>query len=434
MVQTAPTPTLVREIRKWDLVALGVNVVVGAGIFGLPSRIYNLSGTASLIAYAVCAAATVLVVLCFSEVGSRFSDTGGPYLYARKAFGPVVGFEIGWLRWLSGSLAVAANSNLFADYFSFIFPFLGTGPGRALIINMVILALATVNVIGVRDAAITSNILVLGKLTPLLLFILVGLFFLNPHRLAMTARPSYAGFTGSVVLLAYAFGGFDALTVPAGEARDSTRTIPFALLATIVVVTFLYVLIQIVCIGTLPDLASSTRPLADASNSFIGATGGYIISAAAVVSITGNVNGQMLATSRTIFAMAEQKQLPASLALIHERFHTPFISVLCSATVMLALALSGTFVQLLTLSVITRLIFYVTTCAALPVLRGDSSVPRAAFEIPAGPLIATLSVAICFWLLSNTTGRDGLITVIAAAVGLLVYLLYRITSRPHAFR
>jgi len=432
MVQTAAAPSLVREIRKWDLVALGVNVVVGAGIFGLPSRIYNLSGSASLIAYAVCAVATALVVLCFSEVGSRFSDTGGPYLYARKAFGPVVGFEIGWLRWLSGSLAVAANSNLFADYFSFIFPFLGTGPGRAVIITVVILSVAAVNVIGVRDAAITGNILVLGKLTPLFLFILVGLFFLNPHRLAMTGRPSYAGFTGSVVLLAYAFGGFDALTVPAGEARDSTRTVPFALLATIGVVTLLYVLIQIVCIGTLPDLGSSTRPLADASNSFIGATGGYIISAAAVVSITGNVNGQMLATSRTIFAMAEQKQLPGKLAVIHRRFHTPFISVLCSATVMLALALSGTFVQLLTLSVITRLIFYVTTCAALPVFRRDSRVPNAAFKIPAGLPIATLSVAICFWLLSNTTSRDGLITMIAAAVGLIVHLLYRVTTRPAA--
>jgi amino acid transporter len=432
MVQTAATPALVREIRKWDLVALGVNVVVGAGIFGLPSRIYNLSGSGSLIAYAVCAASTILIILCFSEVGSRFSDTGGPYLYARRAFGPIVGFEIGWLRWLSGALAVAANSNLFADYFSFIVPFLGTGSGRALIIAIVILSLAAVNVIGVRDAAITGNILVLGKLTPLFLFIVVGMFFMNSHRLAITAWPSYAGFSGSVLLLAYAFGGFDALTVPAGEARDSTRAVPFALLATIGVVTLLYVLIQIVCIGTLPDLGSSTRPLADASNTFIGAPGGYLISAAAVVSITGNVNGQMLATSRTIFAMAEQKQLPATLALIHRRFHTPYISVLCSAVVMLALALSGTFVQLLTLSVITRLIFYITTSAALPVFRRDTSIPPAAFKIPAGTLIATLSVAVSFWLLSNITGRDALITAIAACIGLLVYSACKTVSRSGA--
>src|SRR5215831_2027488 len=232
MVQTA-APRLVREIRKWDLAALGVNVVVGAGIFGLPSRVYVLSGTGSLAAYGVCAAATILIALCFAEVGSRFAETGGPYLYARKAFGEVIGFEIGWVRWLSGALAVAANSNLFADYLSFIFPILGTGPGRNLIVTTIIVSLAALNIAGVRDTAIASNILVIGKLTPLVLFIAAGLFFLSPQRLAITTWPSYAGFSGSVLLLAYAFGGFDALTVPAGEARDSTRGVPFALLVTI---------------------------------------------------------------------------------------------------------------------------------------------------------------------------------------------------------
>src|SRR5262249_16204867 len=428
MVQTT-APRLVREIRKWDLVALGVNVVVGAGIFGLPSRIYACSGTASLIAYAVCAAATILIVLCFAEVGSRFTETGGPYLYARKAFGQVVGFEIGWFRWLSGALAVAANSNLFADYLSFIFPALGTGAGRGLIITTVILSVAAVNIAGVRDTAITSNLLLVGKLTPLVLFVAIGLFFLSPQRLAITALPSYAGFSGSLLLLAYAFGGFDALTVPTGEARDSTHSVPFALLATIGIVTVLYVLIQAVCIGTLPDLGSSTRPLADASSRFVGALGGYVISAAALVSITGNVNGQTLATSRTLFALAEQRQLPQKLAVIHSRFPTPHISVMCSAALMLGLALSGTFVKLLTLSVIARLIFYITTSAALPVFRRAGGAPPAAFKIPAGPFIATLSVAVSCWLLSNTTSRDAWITVIAGGAGLLAYALYRAADR-----
>jgi amino acid transporter len=430
MVQTAAPPGLVREIRKWDLVALGVNVVVGAGIFGLPSRVYAVSGTASLVAYAVCAAATIVIVLCFGEVGSRFRDTGGPYLYARKAFGELVGFEIGWFRWLSGALAVAANSNLFADYLSLIFPVFATGGGRSLIITAVILSVAVVNIIGVRDTAIASNVLVVGKLTPLVLFIAVGMFFLNPRRLAITGWPSYSGFSGAVLLLAYAFGGSDALTVPAGEARDSTRSVPFALLVTVSVVTMLYMLIQIVCIGTLQNLGGSARPLADASSSFIGAPGGYVISVAAVLSITGNVNGQMLATSRTLFAMAEQRQVPGKFGYIHRRFHTPYISTACSAGVMLALALSGTFVELLTLSVIGRLIFYITTCAALPVLRRTGSAAPAAFRIPAGNAMAVLSVAICCWLLSNSTGRDAWLAVIAAGAGLFAYSVYKVARRP----
>src|SRR5262249_55095939 len=231
---------------------------------------------------------------------------------------------------------------------------LSQGPGRSLVIIVFILSLATINIIGVRDTAIAGDVLVIGKLAPLTLFIVVGLFFLTPERLAITARPSYAGFSSSVLLLAYAFGGFDSLTTPAGEARNSTRSVPFALLATIGIVTIFYVLIQVVCIGTLPDLGNSTRPLADASSSFIGEPGGYIIAAAAAVSITGNVNGQVLATSRTLFAMAEQKQLPRILAGIHRRFHTPYVAVVSSAAVMLGLALSGTFVELLTLSVVTR--------------------------------------------------------------------------------
>jgi basic amino acid/polyamine antiporter, APA family len=425
MVQTTATG-LVREIRKWDLVAIGVNVVVGAGIFGLPSRIYALSGPGSLIAYTVCAAATILIVLCFAEVGSRFTETGGPYLYARQAFGPVVGFEIGWIRWLSGALAVAANSNLFGDYLSYILPVLGLAPARRLVITTVILSLVAINIIGVRNTAIASNVLVVGKLIPLVLFVVVGLFFLDPQRLVITDRPSYAGFSGSVLLLAYAFGGFESLSIPAGEARDSTRSVPFALLTTIGIVTVLYVLIQVVCIGALPDLGNSTRPLADASTRFIGAPGGSIISAAALVSIAGNLNGQMLASSRTIYAMADQRQLPGALAVIHHRFHTPYISIVCSAAVMLGLALSGTFVQLLTFSVIARLIFYCTTCAALPVFRRAPGVPPAAFRIPAGALIATLSVGICFWLLSNSTAGQLWISAIACGAGLLVYFLHRI--------
>ena len=424
MVQTNAAG-LVREIRKWGLVALGINIVVGAGIFGLPSRVYSLSGSASLIAYAICAVATILIVLCFAEVGSRFTETGGPYLYARKAFGPVVGFEVGWLRWLNGVLAIAANSNLFADYFGYVSPFLTTGNGRRIVIAGAILLLAGINIVGVRDTTIASNILVVGKLIPLVLFVALGLFFLDPHRLAITSRPTYSGLSGSVLLLTFAFGGFESLGIPAGEARDPRRAVPFALLTTIGTITLLYVLIQAVCIGTVPDLGSSARPLADASEVFIGAMGGSLISVAAMVSIAGNLNGQMLATTRAIFAMAEQKQLPGVLAAVNTRFRSPHVSILVSTAVMLGFAMSGTFVQLLTMSVLTKLVFYGTTCAALPVLRRDPSAPAAAFQIPAGRFIATVSIAGCCWLLANSTSREAWITAIAGGAGLLIYLLHR---------
>ena len=422
---------LVRGIRRWDLVALGINFVVGAGIFGLPSKVYSLSGPATLVAYAVCAIAIILIVLCFAEVGSRFTQTGGPYLYAREAFGPFVGFEVGWLRWLAGVASFAANANLLVDYLSYVWPAVNAGLLRPFVITTTILLITGVNVIGVRDTAVVSNIFAVGKLIPLLLFVAVGLYFVDSQNFSTASQPGYADFSRSVLLLVYAFTGFESVAVPAGEVRDPQRSIPFALLVTIGIVTLLYVSIQVVCIGTLPGLENSARPLTDASSRFLGASGGYIISVAVLISMAGNLTGQMLATPRVLFAMAEQRQLPGILAAVHRRFRTPYISILFSACVVIGLSHSGTFIQLATISVMARLAMYAATCAALPVLRRKKSTVLApTFKLPAGSSIAVVSVGLCIWMLSNSTAREALMTAIAAGVGLLIYLAYRL-SKAH---
>src|SRR5436190_8671537 len=181
---------LVRGIRRWDLVAVTINGIIGAGIFGLPSKVYALIGSYSLIAFVVCALVVMLIILCFAEVGSRFNETGGPYLYARETFGPAVAFEVGWLIWLARLTAFAANCNLMVSYLEVFWPAASSGWLRALIIVAVVLALTLLNVLGVRQAAIASNIFTIGKLVPILIFIAVGLFFLNPKAYALGARPS----------------------------------------------------------------------------------------------------------------------------------------------------------------------------------------------------------------------------------------------------
>ena len=297
---------LVRGIRKWDLVAVAINAVIGAGIFGLPSKVYALIGSYSLIAFIVCALVVVLIILCFAEVGSRFDETGGPYLYAREAFGPTVAFEVGWLIWLARLTAFAANCNLMVAYLAFFWPAANTTVPRALLITAVVICLAALNVFGVRQAAIASNLFTVGKLIPMLIFIAAGLFFLNPHAFALGARPSTGAFSQSVLLLIYAFTGFEMAAIPAGEIRDPQKHLPRALLLAIALVACLYILIQVVCIGTLPELASSPKPLADAGQRFMGTAGGAIISAGAIISIAGNLNIVLLSGSRVPFAIAEQ--------------------------------------------------------------------------------------------------------------------------------
>src|ERR1043166_6487428 len=281
---------LVRGIRRWDLVAVTINGIIGAGIFGLPSKVYALIGSYSLIAFVVCALVVMLIILCFAEVGSRFEQTGGPFLYAQEAFPSAVAFEVGWLIWLARLTAFAANCNLMINYLSFFWAPANTGLMRALIIVTVVLILTALNVLGVRQAAIASNIFTIGKLVPMLIFIAVGLFFINPHAFALGARPATGAFSQSVLLLLYAFTGFEMATIPAGEIRDPQKHLPRALLIATAVVACTYILIQVVCIGTLPELAKSTKPLADAGQRFMGTAGGALISAGAMISIAGNLN------------------------------------------------------------------------------------------------------------------------------------------------
>jgi basic amino acid/polyamine antiporter, APA family len=423
-VQKQPEADLVRGIRRWDLIAITINGIIGAGIFGLPSKVYSLIGTYSLIAFVVCALVVALIILCFAEVSSRFEETGGPYLYAREAFQPAVAFEIGWLIWLARMTAFAANCNLMINYLSFFWQPATTPLWRTSIVVLVVIVLAIINLLGIRQAAIVSNAFTIGKLVPMIIFVAAGLFFLNPQAYNFGPAPSTGAFSQSVLLLVYAFTGFEMATIPAGEVRDPQKNLPRALLIAIFVVAILYIGIQVVCVGTLPELAQSQKPLADAGTRFLGAAGGAIISAGAIISITGNLNILLLSGSRLPFAMAEQKQLPAFIGDIHTRFFTPYVSILLTAGLMLVLTLRSSFVAALTISTIARLVTYAATCLALPVFRARKDAPLAAFRLPGGSIIAILSLLLIIWLLYNSTRAEAVASAWAAAAGLLIYLLY----------
>jgi len=424
---SGPSPEgLLRGIRRWDLVAVCINGIIGAGIFGLPFTVFALIGSYSLIAFVACALVVVLIVLCFAEVGSRFEVTGGPYLYARKAFGPAVAFEVGWLIWLARLTAFAANCNLMVSYLTVFWPGASAPLPRVFIITGVVVSLTALNVFGVRQAAITSNLFTVGKLIPILIFIAGGLFFLNPHAFALGALPSSANFSQSVLLLIYAFSGFEMAAIPAGEIRDPRKHLPRALLIAIAVVACTYILIQVVCIGTLPELATSKKPLADAAQRFMGTAGAAIISAGAIISIAGNLNVVLLSGSRVPFAIAEQKQLPSIFARIHRRFFTPHIAILITAAVMLVLTLNSSFVAALTISAIARLVTYAVTCVALPVLRRRTDMPPAMFHVRGGTVIAIAALGLAIWLLAHGSLKEGITAAVAAAVGIAIYLVYQL--------
>jgi basic amino acid/polyamine antiporter, APA family len=420
---------LIRAIRKWDLVAIALNGIIGAGIFGLPSRIYALTGTASILALVGCAAGVGLIVICFAEVSSRYNKSGGPYLYARQAFGPTIGFEVGWMLWLARLTSFAANCNLLVLYLTFFWPGVSTALPRALVITGVVSSLTIINLIGVRRATLVGNAFTIAKVFPLLLLVGVGLFFIRTQNFHSTINPGYRSFSTSILLLIYAFTGFETAVIPVGEVKNPRRDLPVALLVALSVVTVLYTLIQVVCIGTLPGLAESTKPLADAAVAFMGSVGGAIITAGAAISIMGNLSIIVLAAPRIPFAMAELAQLPRVLSAVHPRYKTPHISILVSGVIMLVLSLSGSFLQALTISTLARLFSYMATCAALPVLRRKADAPAALFKVPGGAVLSGLAVILSVWLLSTVSWDEGRNTIVAAAIGMLLYLGLRYSNR-----
>ncbi|MBX3291732.1 MAG: amino acid permease [Acidobacteria bacterium] len=418
---------LVRGIGRWDLAAIFINTVIGAGIFGLPAKVHGLIGTWSLVAFVACAVVVGFIVICYAEVASRFTGTGGPYLYAREAFGSVIGFEVGWLYWIVRVTTFAANCNLFVTYLGFFLADTGTGVFRIAAISVIVLLIFAVNIAGIKHSAAMTNVFTAGKLIPLFIFAAVGIFFIDPSNFTFDAVPEYGAFSSAVLLLIYAFVGFEVGVIMGGETKDPQRNIPIALFVALSVIAVLYILIQVVSIGTLPGLAASERPLADAGAVFLGTYGAAFITVGALVSILGNLNVGFLGSTRLLFAMSDNGELPAKLSETHEKFKTPWLSITLTALVIFVLTVYSTFLTALAIATITRLLVYATTCLALPVFRRRGDAPEAKFSAPLGVVAAVLSLILIGWLLTRVDlAKEGLPILIAAGIGLVIFGLNRV--------
>ena len=421
-VTDSSAPRLVRAVGLAGLIAIAVNGVIGSGIFILPATVAALAGAASPAAYLLAACLMALVVLCFAEAGSLFEETGGPYIYAREAFGPFFGFQVGWMFFLSRLAASAAIVNAFAAYLGYFWPAAAAGSGRVAALTLSIGLLTALNLAGVRSGARTVNILTVAKLLPLLLFISAGLFAADPARYRLLALPPVSSLKQASLLLVFAFGGFENASVPAEEVEDPKRHLPIALLAAIGLTTVLYVLIQVVALGTLPGLASDPTPLASAAATFLGPFGAGLITLGAALSTLGSESALILVGPRILYAFARAGQLPRALARIHPRFRTPYVSVLAFAVLAWAVSLSATFAQLATVSAIARLVFSAATCVSIPILR--RRMPPARFRVPGGAVVPNLAAALSLWLLSGIRRDQAVAGVIGILAGLALYVLF----------
>lgn len=428
-MSTPSSGRLRRELGKWDLTAIGVNQVIGGAVFLMPAALASQIGAWSAIAVAMVGVLALLIALNFAEAGSRFDGTGGAYLYTRAAFGRFISFEVGWMLWVTRVTSWASVVNGLTDALGYYWPELRAdqpGLAREMVITVVVLAIMSINLIGIKQSAWVVNTLTIGKLVPLVIFILLGLPYITFEAIRPEVALTWGQISTSALYLIFAYGGYEVVGVPAGETKDPKRAVPFAMIMTIVIVAVVMTLAQIVAMSTLPNLAVSKTPLAEASLLFIGVWGALLMTSGSAISMTGNNVGQALSGSRNLYALAEQGDLPSWFGRVHSRFQTPAAAIVFTSLLALGLALFSDFRTLAASSAVSRLIVYAGTCAAVLALRRQGP---ASFTIPGGPVVPVLALAISLAILFGANPLQRQVGLIALLVGAALYLVARWRSR-----
>ncbi len=427
-------PELVRSLGRWSLTGLVLNGIIGSSVFVLPGPLADRLGWMSLAAWALAAACGATMILCFAEVASRFSGTGGAYLFTRVAFGPFVGLQVGWLSYFVRAITAAVQANVFSTYLAGFWPWAGTRLGGIATTTLFIAFLAAVNVRSVMSGARVSNGFALVKIAPLLVFGLIGLSWIANGKAVpapIPSDPSLSSWLEVLLLLMFAYGGFESAVIPLSEAKNPRRDAPFALLSGLALAAVLYLLAQLTVLATLPDPGATNRPLAESARMLLGDAGAAIITVAALISVYGWLASNMLTVPRLSMAMAERGDFPAFFARVHPVFRTPWISILFFAAVSWVLANQAGLLQNLSLASVSRLFVYGLVCAALPVLRrkegGD--VPPPLFRAPMGVGLAVIGVAVSLALATRINLREAVTLGITVALATAYWLVTRSSPR-----
>ncbi len=420
---------LKRSLTLTDVVALGINGVIGQGIFLLPGLAAARLGPASIVSLALAGLLCFLLAICFAEVGSRFRSTGGAYIYAREAFGDFVGFEVGWMTCCVAVISWAALANGFTVVLAHFIPGVDQGWVQKITAIGLMFALMGVNLFGAKAGAKVSTFFSIAKLIPLTLFIVVGLLHIDTSLFTPFSPHGYSDLAGTTLLIMYAYVGFETLVVPAGEMANPQRAVPLALVTVMTIVAIVYILVLTVAVGTLPELAGHGNPVAAASARIMGPIGGGIVAVGIVISVFGTNSGAALVSPRRFYALAERGDLPRSIAETNPKTGAPTRAIVLCFALSALLSLTGTFKELAILAVIARFLQYIPTCLAAIVLRrnDESDEPIDSFRLPFGPVIPILSVALCIWLMVNTAPDRLIKGGIAVLVGVPLYFLAKKT-------
>lgn len=418
-------PEFARRLTLLDVFCLGVNAIIGSGIFLFPGRLAKEAGPSSIFAFLVCGILLITVALCYAELGSIFRRNGGAYVYAREAFGPFIGFGVGWIAWVTAVFSWAAVANAVSAYLGqFHLAFESAVLGKVVACGL-ILFFGAINYLGIKPGAITVNIFTLAKLLPLGLFVLIGLFYMSGSHFQPLFAVGAGTFGHAVFLALWPLQGFETTPVAAGETKTPQRDIPLAAVGSLLFATLFYTLVQGVAVGVFAGLATAEKkPLADAAMVFLGALGGTLMAVGAVISMTGYNAGNALGSPRYLEPLAEDGFLPRALSRAHPRYGTPGRSIVWTTGIAAVMALFLNFEQLVDISNLAVISQYLSTCLAVLWLRRRAHW-NPPFRIPLGPGIPLAGCLVSLWLIKQVKLPELIFAAATVAVGFLAWGAYR---------
>ncbi len=412
------------KLGFWSIVLLGINGIIGSGIFLLPNKAVDLIGPASLLVMIFDMFLVLAITFCFAEASGLFKDNGGAYIYAKEAFGDFIGYEVGFLTWMTRVIAFSTMGVGFATALAGIIPSLADDFMKNVIVTVIFAILAGVNLFGVPLYKIVQNVATIAKLIPFVLFIGIGIFFIEPSNFT----PLFPGgeytpgtFGAAAVMLFFAFTGFESIAVAAAEMENPQKNLPRATIITIFVVAAIYVLLLAVAIGIMGyELADTTAPVQEAFGRVAGSFGTAVIAAGTLISIGSLCIGSSFVTPHSCLALAEQKMLPQFIAA-RNRYGAPYWAIIISTVIAALIAYTGSFTYLASISVVSRFSQYIPTCLSIPVFRKKMPDAPRAFKIPGGPVIPVVAVLVSVWLLAQATMQQLVMGLGAAFIAVPFY-------------
>ena len=418
----------------FSIILLGINAIIGTGIFLLPNRAYAEVGVNSIFVIIFDALLVISIALCFAEMGGMYKNNGGPYIYAKEAFGGFVGFEVGIMKWAIAIIAWAAMAMGFPTALGAVWAPAQNPIVQKVIAVSIIILLGIMNIMGVKVSKIMNNIVTTGKLLPLILFVTVGIFFIKGHNfinpVAESGEVVLKGTFGSAALLIfYAFTGFESIGVAAGDMDNAKKNVPLAICIVLVLVAIIYTLIQVNSIGILgPELAATETPVATASEAFLGKWGGALVTAGTLISIGGINIASSFLTPRSGVAMSDENQLPSIISKRNSK-DVPYVAVIISCVLTALITLTGSFTTLAAISVVSRFAQYIPTCLAVPVMRKKAPDMERGFTIPFGPVIPVVAIAVSIWLLTNSDLKRIIFGLGGLVIGAVIYGIMKLSNK-----